>query len=627
MTPTEKRPRLELASDNSSQMTANIVDGQDAAPTGAGNMKPLTDDMRGWKERVTENADWEMYYTAQGICVDAAELALMKETFQAPLPVAIRVNKSASLHTSVENHLAQLSQLDESRPNKCSKLAWSVDGNAWQWNDVSRMHVRKDPSLVQLKKWLVDHESVGTLTRQEAVSMVPPIVLAPQPGEYVLDMCAAPGSKTCQMIESLQTEGVVVANDVEWKRANMLSHQVQRLSSPANIVCNVDATHFPSLAAFDKVLCDVPCTGDGTIRKAQGIWRRWSISDGNGVHQRQFQILCRGIQLLKAGGTLVYSTCSLNPIENEAVVAAALAKFKDIIELVPADDLPGLHYRQGLASWKVYDDKTKLEVEYPAFALLEREGKGGKLKSTMYPPTDPEIAGQMKNACRFLPHLMNTGGFFVAKLVRKADAAPKAVTDKHETKHGEFVQVSQETYDSLTSFYGLDTSRVSPNQFYIRENQFRHIYFVSKDAAEFLTSCGPTFKLVSIGVRAFAEIGKWDSPCQYRLTQEGVDALRGYIQNDTRTGTVSTELFIELLETREIETDRVPQLMNLSRGGASVTNGTVGVAVMVSPFKVQVYAEKLHCDYMLSILKGIHDPTVVTQVATPATTEPATTAE
>ena len=101
MTPTEKRPRLELASDNSSQMTANIVDGQDAAPTGAGNMKPLTDDMRGWKERVTENADWEMYYTAQGICVDAAELALMKETFQAPLPVAIRVNKSASLHTSV----------------------------------------------------------------------------------------------------------------------------------------------------------------------------------------------------------------------------------------------------------------------------------------------------------------------------------------------------------------------------------------------------------------------------------------------------------------------------------------------------------------------------------------------
>jgi 16S rRNA C967 or C1407 C5-methylase (RsmB/RsmF family) len=222
-------------SSNSTAIEAAVVDNQGT------KMQPLTDRMKGWKERVSENADWDKYYASQNICESPEELETMKQTFQSPLPVAIRLNTSASAHKAVADKLRRLAELDESRPNKCAQLTWAVDGNSWQWSDISRVHVRKDPALVQLKKWLVDHESIGTLTRQEAVSMIPPLVLDPKPGDIVLDMCAAPGSKTCQMIEMVSESGVVIANDVEWKRANMLSHQVQRLCSPANIVCNVDA--------------------------------------------------------------------------------------------------------------------------------------------------------------------------------------------------------------------------------------------------------------------------------------------------------------------------------------------------------------------------------------------------
>ena len=76
-----------------------------------------------------------------------------------------------------------------------------------------------------------------------------------------------------------------------------------------------------SKVQYDRILCDVPCSGDGTIRKAADIWRRWTPINGNGLHPLQLRIALQSASLLKVGGRMVYSTCSFNPVEDEAVVA------------------------------------------------------------------------------------------------------------------------------------------------------------------------------------------------------------------------------------------------------------------------------------------------------------------
>jgi multisite-specific tRNA:(cytosine-C5)-methyltransferase len=123
-------------------------------------------------------------------------------------------------------------------------------------------------------------------------------------------MCAAPGSKTAQLLESLHAHdtvtatyappGVVIANDSDYKRTHLLVHQTNRLPSPAMMVTNLDASNYPSILIrdsnpegkkpfkelqFDRILCDVPCSGDGTLRKALNQWRSWTPMDGTGLHR------------------------------------------------------------------------------------------------------------------------------------------------------------------------------------------------------------------------------------------------------------------------------------------------------------------------------------------------------
>jgi 16S rRNA C967 or C1407 C5-methylase (RsmB/RsmF family) len=149
--------------------------------------------------------------------------------------------------------------------------------------------LRKLPLLAGLHEWLKNANESGSITRQEAVSMIPPLLLGVQPGHRVLDMCAAPGSKTSQLLEALHAApggtlpaGFVMANDSDLKRCNLLTHQTKRAGSAGLIVTNHDAATFPELRdggaaggplRFDRVLADVPCSGDGTIRKAPDIWQ------------------------------------------------------------------------------------------------------------------------------------------------------------------------------------------------------------------------------------------------------------------------------------------------------------------------------------------------------------------
>ena len=124
----------------------------------------------------------------------------------------------------------------------------------------------------------------GNLNRQEAVSMLPPLLLDIQSHHKILDMCASPGSKTSQLIEFLHAdknnptpEGFVIANDLDNKRCYMLMHQLKRLESPNFMIINQDASCLPNMRGadgrnimYDRILADVPCSGDGTFRKNIG---------------------------------------------------------------------------------------------------------------------------------------------------------------------------------------------------------------------------------------------------------------------------------------------------------------------------------------------------------------------
>jgi len=246
---------------------------------------------------------------------------------------------------------------------------------------VDRRTIRRNPALTNFHEWLKVQQNAGFITRQETVSMIPPVVLAPQSHHAVLDMCAAPGSKTSQLLEviskipndddSLEPTGFVVANDSDAKRAYMLVHQLRRLNSPAVFITACDGQFFPQIfkgnpntiitdaekaqeGLFDRVLCDVPCTGDGTARKNPGIWKRWLASNGHALHPLQVNIGVNGARLTKVGGYMCYSTCSLNPIENEAVVAEILRVTDGSLELVDKrGDMDGFVARSGWTSWKV----------------------------------------------------------------------------------------------------------------------------------------------------------------------------------------------------------------------------------------------------------------------------------
>ena len=189
--------------------------------------------------------------------------------------------------------------------------------------------------------------------------MIPCLLMDVKSHHAVLDMCAAPGSKTSQIIEALHMDagggkipaGFCVANDANNQRCYMLVHQAKRLNSPCCLVVNHDAQNMPKMKIrsgdkddkgddkyqwleYDRILADVPCSGDGTLRKNPDVWVTWKYKNTIALHQMQVRIAQRGLEMLKVGGKMVYSTCSMSPIEDEAVVAALLKKCKGSVRLV-----------------------------------------------------------------------------------------------------------------------------------------------------------------------------------------------------------------------------------------------------------------------------------------------------
>jgi len=223
--------------------------------------------------------------------------------------------------------------------------------------------------------------SLGHFHSQALSSALAAFVLRPEPDEAVLDLCAAPGSKTSLLAQLMENRGIIVANDRNPDRLVPLKANLKRLGVTNTVITRYPGQHFPKGFFFDRVLVDVPCSAEGTLRTGPSGTLRQSTWTSQKLMRLQRDLLLMGFDLLKAGGTLVYSTCTYAPDENESVVQSLLKARPAEIQPIAMD----LAHSPGLQQWK--------ESSYDS---------------------------SIKYCWRIYPHQVDTVGFFMARVVKES---------------------------------------------------------------------------------------------------------------------------------------------------------------------------------------------------------------
>lgn len=218
---------------------------------------------------------------------------------------------------------------------------------------------------------------------QELCSMTSVMALDPKPYEFILDLCASPGSKTTQIAAKMQNTGTLIANDLKLDRIAILASNLEKAGVSNAIITKNDSINLCSRfqkerIKFDKILLDAPCSGEGTLRSSPKTFQMWNYKIVQKLSRQQKKMIAFALKCLKSGGTLVYSTCTHSPEENEEVINFALKNFPVKIEHIT---LP-LKCRPGIMNW-----------ENETF--------------------NPEVL----NSCRIYPQDNDTEGFFVCKLI------------------------------------------------------------------------------------------------------------------------------------------------------------------------------------------------------------------
>jgi len=223
---------------------------------------------------------------------------------------------------------------------------------------------------------------LGLYYIQEISSMLPVLALDPQPGELILDLFASPGSKTTQMAARMENQGTIIANDLKIGRISILVSNLEKAGATNTIIIRQDAIALCSrlvkarFKKFDRILLDVPCSGEGTLRSSPKTFIIWNEKVVKSLSKQQKNFFSQAIKLLKVGGTLVYSTCTHAPEENEAVISFALENFPLKVEIL---NLP-LKCRPGIDSWQ-----------------------------------EESFNKEVNKACRIYPQDNDSEGFFVSK--------------------------------------------------------------------------------------------------------------------------------------------------------------------------------------------------------------------
>lgn len=260
------------------------------------------------------------------------DFASARVSFQRPRVITFRINR---LKAQPENLLEALAQ----NHFQVQSVPWYEDA-----------FILTKGNLRDLQQTEVYRE--GHLYIQELSSMVPVLLLAPRQGETILDLTAAPGSKTGQMASVMNNTGKILANDVSRTRFFKMKANLESLGVK-NVVYSVakgENLGRRLSCQFDKVLLDAPCSGEGRFHLSDPeSFGGWKTAKMKGLVPRQKMLFYSAWQALKPGGVLVYSTCTYAPEENEGILDWAIDKFNDL-ELMPAE-LNISNRREGIAQW------------------------------------------------------------------------------------------------------------------------------------------------------------------------------------------------------------------------------------------------------------------------------------
>ena len=276
----------------------------------------------------------------------------------------------------------------------------------------------------------------GLYYLQEPSAMTPASILPVEPGEYVLDLCAAPGGKATALAAKLRGEGLLVANDISASRAKALLKNLEIFGVKNSFVTNAVPVKLADQfeEAFDKILVDAPCSGEGMFRKDIANAKAWSLEKVETCAKIQREITQQAVRMLRPGGLMLYSTCTFSADENEETIA-------ELLENCPEMELLEIPHQEGFSQGMP------------------------QLLSKAY-----DCAEELEKCVRIFPHRMEGEGHFLALLKKKGELP--GVHAKTARKSG---RPSKEEEKILREFLQDVTMNWSMEQIEVRNGQ---VYFV-----------------------------------------------------------------------------------------------------------------------------------------------------
>lgn len=333
------------------------------------------------------------------------EYGAFLRSYDAPRQYGLRVNTSK----------ISKEEFERIAPFHLTPIPWVENGYYYEQQDYPSRHPFYFAGLYYL---------------QEPSAMTPASRLDIQPGERVLDLCAAPGGKATELGAKLKGEGLLVANEISASRAKALLKNLEIFGIPNLLVLN----EVPSRMAgsfeefFDKILVDAPCSGEGMFRKEPEVARAWEPEKPAACAKVQKEIIKQAARMLRPGGSLLYSTCTFSELENEQVI-------RELLEACPE------------------------------FSLEEVAGYDG------FAQGKPELAGgdlQLKKCVRIWPHRMDGEGHFLA-LMKKAGDNPGEGTKRREKKRAP--GMTREEQKILLDFLGDVSMDFEVSRLEVRKGQ------------------------------------------------------------------------------------------------------------------------------------------------------------